>query len=72
MEKEFWKCEGENSKWGYITDDHRNAITLSVMEGWKKGRFKRTVKESSQFDTKKPEERESEFDNFDADYSYPT
>ena len=30
------------------------------------------MKELSQFDDKKPEELESEFDNFDADYSYPT
>ena len=35
------------------------------------GRFKRTIKELSQFDNKKPEELESEFDHFDADNSYP-
>ena len=29
------------------------------MERWKKGRFKRTFKELSQFDNKKPEELES-------------
>ena len=39
------------------------------MERWKKGRFKRTVKELSQFDNKKPGELESEFDHFD---SYPS
>ena len=41
------------------------------MKRWKKRRFKRTIKELSQFDNKKSEELESEFDNFDADYSYP-
>ena len=25
-----------NGRWGYMTDEHRNAITLSAMEGWKK------------------------------------
>ena len=29
----------------------------------KNGRFKRTIKELSQFDNKKPEESESEFDH---------
>ena len=53
-------------------DEHRNAITLSAMERWKKDRFKRTIKELSQFDNKKPEELESEFDHFDVDNSYPT
>ena len=38
----------------------------------KKGRFKRTVKELSQFDDKKPDELTSEFDHFDVDNSYPT
>ena len=42
------------------------------MEIWKKGRFKRTIRELSQFDDKKPEELESEFDYFDVDNSYPT
>ena len=37
-----------------------------------KGRFKRTIKELSQFDNKKPEELESEFDHFDLDNSYPS
>ena len=36
------------------------------------GRFKITINELSQFDNKKPEELESEFDHFDADNSYPT
>ena len=36
------------------------------------GRLKRTIKELSQFDNKKPEELESEFDHFDAANSYPT
>ena len=38
-----------------------------------KGRLKRTIKESSQFHNKKPEEEElvSEFVHFDMDSSYP-
>ena len=40
-------------------------MTLSAMERCKKGRFKRTIKELSQFDKKKPEELESEFDHFE-------
>ena len=54
-----------------MTDEHRNAITLSAMEGWKNGRLKRTIKELSQFDNKKPEELESEFNHFDTANSYP-
>ena len=54
---------------GYIADEHRNAITLSAIERWKKGRF---IKELSQFDNQKPEEVESEFDHFDVDNSYLT
>ena len=42
------------------------------MERWKKGRFKRTINELSQFDNKKSDEHESEFDHFDADNWYPT
>ena len=42
------------------------------MERCKKGRFKRTIKELSQFGNTKPEELESEFDHFDVDKSYPT
>ena len=72
MDKEFWKWEGERSRRGYITDEHQNAITLSAMERWKNSRFKRTIKELSKFDNKKPEELESESDHFDADKSYPT
>ena len=34
--------------------------------------MKRTIKELSQFDNKKPEELESEFDHFDLDNLYPT
>ena len=33
--------------------------------------LKRTIKELSQFDNKKPEELESEIDHFDAANSYP-
>ena len=58
-------------RWGYITDEHRNTITLSAMERWKKWSI-RTNKELSQFDNKKPVELESEFDHFDLDNSYPT
>ena len=39
-----------------MTDEHRNVITFSAMEGWKNGRLKRTIKELSQFDNKMPEE----------------
>ena len=42
------------------------------MERWKKGRFKRTIKELSQFDNKKPGELASEFDHSYVDDSYPT
>ena len=42
------------------------------MERWKNERFKKSIKELSQFDNKKPDELESEFDHFDADNSYPT
>ena len=37
-----------------------------------KGRFKRTLKELSQFDNKMPEELESEFGHSDLDNSYPS
>ena len=66
------EMEGESSRWGYIADEHRNAITLSAMERWKKGRFKRTIRESSQSVNKKPEELEPESDHFDLDDSYPS
>ena len=39
------------------------------MERWKNSLFKRTIKELSQFDNKKPEELESEFDHFNVDNS---
>ena len=55
-----------------MTEELRNAITLSAMDGWKNGRLKRTIEESNQFDNKKPEELESQFDHFDAANSYPT
>ena len=44
------------------------------MERWKKGPFKRPIKELiiSRFDNKKTEELELEFDCFDVDNSYPT
>ena len=58
--------------WGCMTDELRNAITLSVMERWKKDRFKRTIKKLSQFDNKKHEKLELESDYFDVDNSYPT
>ena len=37
-----------------------------------KDRLKRTIKELSQFDNKRPEELESEFDHFDLDDAYPS
>ena len=58
--------------WGYMTNEHRNAITLSAMARCKKDRFKRTIKELSQFDNKKPEELESEFDHLDVNNSFLT
>ena len=51
------------------TSKRNNIVGHEEME---KRRFKRTIKELSQFDNKKPEELESEFKNFDADYSYST
>ena len=53
----------------YITDEHRKAM---AWRDGKNGCFKRTIKEKRQFDDKKPEELESQFDNFDVDNSYPT
>ena len=51
-----------------MTDEHRSSIVNhGGME--KNGRLERTI---SQFDNKKPEELESEFDHFDAANSYPT
>ena len=50
-----------------MTDEHRNAKT----DG-ENGRLKRTIKELSSFDNKKPEELEPEFDHFDAANSYLT
>ena len=42
------------------------------MERWKKGRLKRTIKELSKFDNKKPGELEWEFDHFGLDNLYPS
>ena len=42
------------------------------MDRSKKGRFKRTIKELSQFHNKMPEYLESEFDHFDVDNLFPT
>ena len=72
MDKEFWKCKDESIRWGYITDEHRKAITLSAMERWKNGRFNISIKERREFDNKKPKEIESELDNLDVDNSCPT
>ena len=53
----MWTKSFENAKVkGYITDEHRNRITLSAKEKWKNRRFERTIKELSQFDDEKPEE----------------
>ena len=57
---------------GYMTDEHRNSITLLAIERWKNGRLERTIKELSQFDNKEPEDLELEFDHFHAANSYPT
>ena len=57
---------------GYMTDELRNTITLSAMERWKKDRFKRTIQEINQFDNRKLEELQSEFDHFDVDNAYST
>ena len=37
VNKEFWICQGESTRWpwGYIADERRKAITLSVMKKWK-------------------------------------
>ena len=43
-----------------------------ALERWRKGQFERTIKELRQSDNKKPEELESEFDNFNLDNSYPS
>ena len=42
------------------------------MERRKKCRFKRTIKELSQFDNKKLKDLELDFDHFDLDNSYPS
>ena len=43
------------------------------MERWKKGRFKRTIKELSHSIIQSQSEKlESEFDHFDVNNSYPT
>ena len=56
---------------GYMTDEHENAITSSAMERWKKGRFDRTIKELSEFDSTKSERSLSQ-SHFDVNNSYPT
>ena len=57
---------------GYITDEHRNAMTFSAIDRWKKVDLKEPIKEFSQIDTNKPEELQSEFDDFDPNNSYPS
>ena len=52
-----------------VSSKHQNTITLSVMERWKNGQLKRTIKELSPFGNKKPEELELEFVQFDLDNS---
>ena len=47
-----------------MTDEHRNPITSSAIEGWKNGQLKRTIKDLSQFGNKEPEDLESEFNHF--------
>ena len=53
--------DGVNNR---LTSKHNNIVIHREIE---KGRFKRTIEELSQFDNKKPEELESEFDHFDLD-----
>ena len=60
--KSYGKLEGGSGRWGYITDEHRHNNIVSQGEA--------DLKELSQFDNKKPEELESEFDHFDPDNSY--
>ena len=55
-----------------MTDEHRNAITLSEWRDGQNSQLKRTIKELSQFENKKPEELESEFGHSDAANSCPT
>ena len=52
--------------------ERNNIVKPSAMERWKRGRLKKTIKELSQFDNKKPDELEAEFDHFDLDNSYPS
>ena len=52
-----------------------NIETQQHCQPWrdgKNGQLKRIINELSQFDNKKPEELESEFDHFDAASTYPT
>ena len=63
--------DGESSRWGYVIDELRNVLHCQPWRDGKNGRLERTSKELSQFDNKKPEELESEFDHFDAANSYP-
>ena len=58
-------------RWGYITDKHRKAKTLSVMKRWKNCKFKRTVKERRYSDNKNAEKLDSKFENLDVNNSNP-
>ena len=55
---------------------HDRVVLLKVpivsQRAMEKRSIKRTIKELNQFDNKKPEELESEFDHFDAANLYPT
>ena len=55
-----------------MTDEHRNNIVSHGGMEKTVDLKKKTIKELSQFDNKKPEELESEFDHFDAANSYST
>ena len=55
-----------------MTDEHRSAKHCQPWKDGKSSRLQRTIKELSQFDNKKPEKLESEFDHFDEANSYPT
>ena len=52
-----------------MTSKRNNIVSHRGME---KNDLKEPARELSQFDNKKPEELESEFDQFDLDNSYPT
>ena len=61
------KVKAVNGVYNRRTSKCNNTVSHEEME---KDRFKRTIKELIQFDYKKQEELESDFDHFDLDNSY--